>query len=131
MNKKPHFNGPYYDPALDHDRLTKQIGRVYALMADGFWRTLNEMSDKTGDPQASISAQLRHLRKPRFGGYEVEVRRRGDRTDGLFEYRLITKKEQKKSEEPPFSDPPQPPPVKGKGQIPLFPKAPEFHRTPY
>jgi hypothetical protein len=82
------FNGAYYDPAHDNDRLSKQIGRVYSVMIDGVWRTLKEIEYLTGDPQASISAQLRHLRKARFGGYQVELRSRGDREDGLFEYRV-------------------------------------------
>ena len=58
-------------------------------MIDGEWRTLSEIEFITGDPQASISAQLRHLRKERFGGYLVELRSRGDRENGLFEYRLF------------------------------------------
>jgi hypothetical protein len=57
-------------------------------MSDHQWRTLDEIADVTGDPHASISAQLRHLRKPRFGGYLVEKRSRGRRDQGLFEYRV-------------------------------------------
>lgn len=85
----PHFNGPYYDPAYDQNRLTKQIGRVYQLMSDGKWRTLREIADGTGDPEASVSAQLRHLRKQRFGSYEIDLRSRGNRSDGLWEYKLL------------------------------------------
>ena len=40
------------------------------------WMTLEELSHKTRYPEASISAQLRHLRKPHYGGYVVEKRRR-------------------------------------------------------
>lgn len=72
------FDGPAYDPELDQDRLAGQILRIFRLMADGLWRTLEEIHFETGDPQASISAQLRHLRKPRFGAHQVEKRRRGD-----------------------------------------------------
>src|SRR4029077_11878264 len=82
------YNGAFYDPAYDDKRLAKQMGRVYTIMIDGGWRTLREIEALTGDPQASISAQLRHLRKARFGGYLVELRARGNREDGLFEYRL-------------------------------------------
>jgi hypothetical protein len=85
-----HFNGPDYIPSLDHERLTGQILRIYGLMKDGEWRTLGEIEEVTDDPQASISAQLRHLRKERFGGYVVEKRRRGDEASGLYEYRLLT-----------------------------------------
>src|SRR5690349_14655773 len=36
------------------------------------WLTLDELARLTHYPPASISAQLRHLRKPEFGGYELE-----------------------------------------------------------
>jgi hypothetical protein len=64
------FNGSDYDPDKDNARLSGQLGRV------------------TGDPQASVSAQLRHLRKERFGAHTVEKRARGERAHGLFEYRV-------------------------------------------
>jgi hypothetical protein len=83
------FDGPAYEPAADQARLTGQIRRVYAAMAGGAWRTLAEISAITGDPEASISAQLRHLRKDRFGACTVEKRSRGDRAIGLWEYRLL------------------------------------------
>ena len=38
------------------------------------WLTLDELSKLTQYPPASISAQLRHMRKPQFGGYEVVKR---------------------------------------------------------
>lgn len=84
----PRFDGPSFDPVFDQARLTKQLGRVFDAMRDGEWRTLGEIGAITGDPQASISAQLRHLRKPRFGGYTIEKRRRGLPEHGLYEYRL-------------------------------------------
>ncbi len=83
------FNGSTYDPAHDEHRLKKQLGRVYNCMIDGIWRTLSEISEITKDHEASISAQLRNLRKPIFGGYVVERRSRGERSTGLYEYRLI------------------------------------------
>lgn len=84
--RQPRFNGPEYDHERDCARLTGQIERVYALMKDGVWRTLDEIANATDDPVASVSAQLRHLRKARFGGHTVERRsRRGP----LFEYRVL------------------------------------------
>ena len=83
------FNGSDYVPEYDNIRLTGQLKRVYNAMRDGKWRTLSEIEKLTGDPQASISAQLRHLRKPRFGNHQVNKRLRGDRKNGLFEYQLI------------------------------------------
>lgn len=86
------FNGPEYKTETDHKRLTKQHERVKAAMIDGHWRTLEEIAEATDDPVASISAQLRHLRKERFGSYLVERRSRGNRDRGLFEYRLLPPK---------------------------------------
>lgn len=87
------FNGPEYDPDYDQARLTGQCLRVFNLMRDGVWRTLGEIEAITGDPQASISAQLRHLRKKRFGEHIVNRQPRGDREHGLFEYQLIPNEE--------------------------------------
>lgn len=38
------------------------------------WLTLDELAKLTHFPPASISAQLRHLRKPRYGGFAVVKR---------------------------------------------------------
>ena len=89
MKKEPHFNGSDYVPALDFIRLSGQIKRIFDCMKNQQWRTLNEIASITNDPEASISAQLRHLRKDRFGGHTIIKRRRGDRKQGLFEYQLI------------------------------------------
>lgn len=86
-----YFDGPEYEKTNDKARLTGQIRRIFNCMKDGLWRTLSEIEVKTMDPPASISAQLRHLRKDRFGGHTVEKRRRGDRKQGLFEYQLKVK----------------------------------------
>lgn len=88
---QPGFDGPAYQAKYDHARLTGQIQRVFNLMSDGQWRTLQEIADATGDPHASVSAQLRHLRKLKFGGHTVNRRARGERSRGLFEYRLEAK----------------------------------------
>lgn len=82
------FNGPAYDPAHDNRRLGSQLLRIRDLMLDGTWRTLAEIAAATGDPAASVSAQLRHLRKERFGAFLVERRTRGVRAKGLYEYRV-------------------------------------------
>ena len=42
----------------------------------GSWLTLTEIAERTEFGATSISAQLRHLRKRRFGGYLVAKRRR-------------------------------------------------------
>lgn len=62
------------------------------------WLTLGEIAGRTGFGEASISAQLRHLRKARFGRYRVEKRRRGPDDAGeanaealccVWEYRVL------------------------------------------
>lgn len=80
------FNGPEYDAARDNVRLVGQLRRVYLVMCDGHWRTVAEIASLTGDPEPSVSAQLRHLRKRRFGGHTVDRRARAG---ALFEYRLL------------------------------------------
>ncbi len=83
------FDGSDYSATFDKKRLTGQLLRVFNLMRDGVWRTLDSIAGMTGDPAASISAQLRHLRKKRFGAHGVEKRRHGKKSEGLFEYRLL------------------------------------------
>ncbi len=83
------FNGSDYDPVFDEARLTSQHSRVFNAMKDSQWRTLDDIHAITKDPHASISAQLRHLRKKRFGSHTIEKKVVGDREDGLYSYRLI------------------------------------------
>jgi len=85
---KPHFNGPAYDADRDQVRLSNQQERILNTMADRMWRTLAEIERLSNAPQASVSAQLRHLRKPRFGAYIVDRRVRGG-TGALHEYRVL------------------------------------------
>lgn len=82
------FDGHCYEKGYDQKRLTGQILRIYDLIEDGEWRTLSEIAKETGDHESSISAQLRNLRKVRFGEHVIEKRARGERVNGLFEYRL-------------------------------------------
>jgi len=80
------FNGADYKPDRDNPRLTGQLLRIWETVSDGFWYTLKDIAVRTGDPEPSISAQLRHLRKPRFGGHIVE---REYVTNGLYKYRVL------------------------------------------
>lgn len=83
---RPVFDGADYIKSRDDARLTGQLRRIWDFMKDEEWRTLDAIAAATGDPHASISAQLRHLRKPRFGGHSVDRRHKGN---GLYEYRVI------------------------------------------
>lgn len=80
-------HGQTYSRAFDFDRLNAQQARVFDLMRDGKWRTLGEAAAATGDQTQSISARLRDLRKPEFGGLTVDRRRRGEGR-GTYEYRV-------------------------------------------
>lgn len=82
------FNGADYRADRDNARLSGQLQRVFDCMKGGQWRTLPEIARLTGDPEASISAQLRHLRKDRFGGHTVN---REYIADGLYRYQLIVR----------------------------------------
>lgn len=83
------FNGSDYIRSRDDNRLMAQYQRIFLLMRDGVFRTLPEMELLTGDPPASISAQLRHMRKPRFGCHTVNKIYLGN---GLYAYQLVENK---------------------------------------
>ena len=82
------FDGDTYNAKLDEFRLKGQLDRVRAIMADGVWRTLRNLAVLVGGSEAGVSARLRDLRKPQFGGRTVE-RRRVEGESGLHEYRLV------------------------------------------
>jgi hypothetical protein len=59
------------------------------------WLTLEELAKLTHYPPASISAQLRHLRKAEYGGFSVKKRcrrvgkpRAGESNGAVWEYQL-------------------------------------------
>lgn len=87
-NTNYRFAGIVYEHRRDSLRLTNQIIRIICLMRDAKWRTLKEISELTGDPEASVSAQLRHLRKERFGSHIVNKRLR-DNWPNTWEYQLL------------------------------------------
>lgn len=82
----PDFDGATYERDRDHQRLTGQLARVANALADGRWWTLAALAERTGDPEASVSARIRDLRKGRFGGYDVLADNAGG---GTWRYRLV------------------------------------------
>lgn len=92
MTGKVRFDGETYEEPRDKKRILGTLQRVFVLMQDGHWRTLEEISRHIISPPASVSARLRDFRKPRFGSHEVERRVRGEASCGLWEYRLIVNK---------------------------------------
>lgn len=90
---KEDWVGKVYDYKYDFTRLKNQRERVWAVMLSHEWVTLSEISFKTGDPEASISANLRDFRKPKYGSHTVMKRPRGHRKVGLWEYKLVPNRE--------------------------------------
>jgi hypothetical protein len=78
------FSGADYQNDRDNKRLTGQLLKIYDIIKDGNWRTLNQISYEARAPEASVSAQLRNLRKKPF---EKNIERRHIK-NGLYEYRL-------------------------------------------
>ena len=79
------FDGVTYNHERDNIRLSGQCQRVFDVMKDGQWRSLQELAQEAEAPEASVSARLRDLRKKRFGCHEVSRRHI---EGGLYVYRL-------------------------------------------
>lgn len=84
------FDGADINPHRDNKRLGQQMERIKEYMSDGQWRKLSEISKACNAPEASASAQIRNLKKQKFGGHEVNRRHLGY---GLYEYQIILKKD--------------------------------------
>lgn len=80
--------GSAYEEETDGTRIAIQMETIKELMSDGRERTLAEIESLTGYPQGSISAQLRHLRKARFGSYDIRKRRMDGSGTWLYWMRL-------------------------------------------
>lgn len=72
-------------------RLPRQVDAVRELLKGGRWYTLQALAEALAQrcgvivSLPGVSARLRDLRKPNFGGHTIEKRCLGD---GLYEYRL-------------------------------------------
>lgn len=83
------FDGATYSHELDGARLKSQLIRVKDLMRDGTWRSLGTIVVRVGGTsEAGVSARLRDLRKPKFGGYLIEKKRLIDAA-GTWMYRML------------------------------------------
>ena len=86
IEKDPHrFDGTTYQPELDFIRLTGQLQAIYNLMRSGSWYSVTNIHEALGFPEPSISAQIRNLRKKKFGGHLIERRR----VDNFYQFRLL------------------------------------------
>ena len=80
------FSGSDYDQERDSERLSTQMERVRIALSPGHWLTVRQIADRIGDPENSIQAQLRNLRKKCNGGYIVEKEICGN--GSLYQYRM-------------------------------------------
>jgi len=90
--------GPSYRSDLDGRRLHSKQAKLrdFMLAINERFLTLSEIQTRLearfGErfPTPSVSAYLRHLKKPQFGSFRLEKRRRsGAAIDGVWEYRLF------------------------------------------
>jgi hypothetical protein len=80
--------GPAYDKQIDGRRLRSQHERIREwMLSRDEWKTLAEIGGALRYPEPSISAQMRHLRKKKFGSHRVWRRRRNGK--GTWEYRVL------------------------------------------
>ena len=82
----PILGGPLLPADVHRLRRQLDVVRDYMLTHTHAWLTLGEISTATDQPEASVSARLRDLRR---ANYWVERRRRHGPTAGLHEYRVI------------------------------------------
>jgi len=80
------FDGKTYDAGHDRERLRTLLGRVTVKMSSGHWWTITQLARICGGSEAGVSARIRDLRKPKFGGYQIERRRVAG---GLWQYRMV------------------------------------------
>ena len=89
--------GPDYRESRDGQRLGDQRDAIRDwMLSHGAWKTPREISRHFAAlgvdyPTQSVEAQLRHLRKARFGGYRVPRRKRtvNGRKANYSEYRVL------------------------------------------
>ena len=79
------FDGADIDQERDDARLKQQINIIRKRMENAGWLTVQQLSQELGYPATSVSAQIRNLRKDKFGGRYVERRYQGN---GLYEFKL-------------------------------------------
>lgn len=91
IDSAPRFDSGIELQPEDHVRLHGQIERVRQVMSDGEFRTVTTLRhaiwQRFGvlDPEPSLSAQLRNLRKSKHGGYDVERKRVGN----AYQFRMV------------------------------------------
>jgi hypothetical protein len=67
---------------------TTQIKRVFNALTSRNWLTLRDLHIMTGDPEGSISSQMRNLRMKKHGSHVISKRVKGVKNDNLWEYKI-------------------------------------------
>ena len=83
--KEPEFDGDDYQTERDKPRLTDQLQNIKLHMENKGFVRVSDIARKFGYPEPSVSAQIRNLRKERFGSRTVTRRYRGN---GIYEFKL-------------------------------------------
>jgi DNA-binding transcriptional MerR regulator len=86
MQHEMFFDGDDYVHDRDKKRLGTQLDQIRDFMEGKEYLTLQEISDATGHPHSSVSAQIRNLRKERFGSRVID---RKYISNGLYSYKLM------------------------------------------
>lgn len=85
------FDGADYNEKRDRIRLTGQMNRIFNTLNDvgkyGGWLSVQDIALVTGDREISVAAQIRNLRKPKFGGHDIRRRR----AYNTYQFRLFPK----------------------------------------
>jgi hypothetical protein len=91
LSRAPVFDSGVELAKADHLRLGKQIARVLSVLSDGRWYTVPELQDEifgrfnVRDPEPSLSAQIRNLKKQKHGGHDI----RRIRVGNVYKFRLV------------------------------------------
>ena len=85
------FDGATYEPE-DSPRLSEQLQFVLLILKRGEWYSAEELQGELKKYQvkagtAGITARIRDLRKPKFGGHNIPHKR----IKGVDRYRLLPK----------------------------------------
>lgn len=86
----PDFDGSTYDRGIDHASLRSNLDAIRdEMLRDRSWRTADAIATAAGvDPRAAVKERIRDLRKPKFGGYNVESDRSPD-NHRVWIYRIV------------------------------------------
>lgn len=82
-------DGITFEKEHDRKRLDRHRDLIFKFMSDGLWHTPASICEALGTDWASSGARLRDLRKPKFGGWDVQRKRSGDPDSGCWIYRMV------------------------------------------